>query len=48
MVVLHVGLEVVRKAVDSLGEQCNLNFGGTRVTRVRFILADYLALGFLS
>lgn len=48
MIVLHVGLEVLRKAVDSMGEQCNLNFRGTRVTRVRLILADYLALSFFS
>ena len=40
VVVLLVELEVLVQVVDALGEQCNLDFGGTGVTLVTGIFLD--------
>jgi hypothetical protein len=48
MVVLRVRLEVIRKAVDSSREQCNLDFWRPGIGGMRFVLTDYLDFSFSS
>ena len=47
MVIVRVSLEVLGKILDALGEQCDLNLGGTGIALVGRILGDDLILDVL-
>ncbi len=48
MIILRVRFEVLGESVNSLCEQCNLDFGRACIRIVRFVLTDYFDLSFLS
>jgi hypothetical protein len=48
MIVLPMCLEVIREAVDSPREQCDLDFWRAGVGYVSLVLTNYLNLSFLS
>jgi len=39
---------VLTQAVDALGQQGNLNFGGTGILRTALVFSDYVRLFFAS